>query len=64
MVEVISEATRRTDKKTKLRLYESSDVIEYWLADPVVQTVEVYSRRQENRLVRTARIRGDRYIDP
>ncbi len=32
VVEVISESTRRTDKKTKLRLYESSDVIEYWLA--------------------------------
>jgi Uma2 family endonuclease len=54
VVEVISESTRRTDKKTKLRLYESSDVIEYWLADPVVQTVEIYSRSQENRLVRTA----------
>jgi Uma2 family endonuclease len=54
VVEVISESTRRIDKKTKLRLYESSDVIEYWLADPVVQTVEVYSRSQENRLVRTA----------
>lgn len=54
VVEVISESTRRTDKKIKLRLYESSDVIEYWLADPVVQTIEVYSRSQENRLVRTA----------
>ena len=54
VVEVISESTRRTDKKTKLRLYESSDVIEYWLADPVVQTVEIYSRSQENRLFRTA----------
>jgi Uma2 family endonuclease len=54
VVEVISESTRRTDKKTKLRLYESSDVTEYWLADPVVQAVEIYSRNQENRLVRTA----------
>ena len=54
VVEVISESTRRTDKKIKLHLYESSDVIEYWLADPVVQTVEVYSRSQEGRLVRTA----------
>ncbi len=54
VVEVISESTRRTDKKIKLHLYESSDVIEYWLADPVVQTIEVYTRNQENRLVRTA----------
>ena len=54
VVEVISESTRRTDRKIKLRLYESFDVIEYWLADPVVQTIEVYSRNQENRLVRTA----------
>jgi Uma2 family endonuclease len=54
VVEVISEASRRTDKKTKLRLYERFDVAEYWLADPVVQTVEVYTRNQEHKLVRTA----------
>ena len=54
VVEIISESTRRIDKKIKFRLYERFDVIEYWLADPVVQTIEVYSRNQENRLVRTA----------
>lgn len=44
VVDVISESTRRIDKKIKLRLYESSDVVECRLADPVIQTIEAYGR--------------------
>ncbi len=54
VVEVTSESTRLTDKKTKRFLYECSDVIEYWLADPVVQVIEIYRRNQENKLAKAA----------
>lgn len=54
VVEVISESTRLTDKKVKRLLYEQNEVVEYWIADPQIQTIEVYRRDQENRLVRMA----------
>ncbi len=41
-IEIISETTRRTDKVIKRRLYEKFGVKEYWIIDPVVDTLEVY----------------------
>lgn len=42
VIEIISETTRKTDKVIKHRLYEKFGVKEYWIIDPVVDTVEVY----------------------
>ncbi len=41
-IEIISETTRKTDKVIKRRLYEKFGVKEYWIIDPVVDTLEVY----------------------
>ena len=54
VVEVISESSRRLDKKTKKALYERFDVIEYWLADPELGIVEIYRRNEANKLVKAA----------
>ena len=51
-VEVISEASRRLDKKLKRNLYARYDVLEYWLFDPELREVEIYRRDAENHLVK------------
>jgi len=44
VVEVLSESTRRLDEKVKLGLYERCGIEEYWIVDPVLETVEVRRR--------------------
>lgn len=43
VVEVLSEGTRKHDKKTKFELYERHGVREYWIVDPVDLLVEVFT---------------------
>jgi Uma2 family endonuclease len=42
VVEVLSPSTRWVDEGPKLRLYERSGVLEYWLFDPVRNSVRVF----------------------
>jgi Uma2 family endonuclease len=44
VLEVVSESTRRTDEVRKRKLYESVDVLEYWIVDPELETVKVYRK--------------------
>lgn len=41
-IEILSESTRRTDEITKRHLYERYGVAEYWIVDPVVETVKIF----------------------
>jgi len=50
VVEIISESSRRLDKKLKRNLYAQYDVLEYWLFDPELHLVEVYQRDGANQL--------------
>lgn len=45
VLEVLSPRTRRYDRKTKLDVYAEAGVREYWLADPLARTVEVFVLR-------------------
>ena len=47
VIEIISETTRKMDKVIKRRLYEKFGVKEYWIIDPVVDSLEVYKPTQE-----------------
>ncbi len=47
VIEVLSDSTRKMDEKRKLELYDRFGVREYWLADPVFETVRVYRRTGE-----------------
>jgi Uma2 family endonuclease len=42
LVEILSESSRRTDEVIKRKLYERYGVGEYWIVDPVVETIKVY----------------------
>ena len=42
LVEIVSDTTRRMDEVVKLRLYERFGVREYWVVDPILDTVKVY----------------------
>jgi len=45
VLEVLSPRTRRLDRETKLDIYAEAGVLEYWLADPLARTAEVFVLR-------------------
>jgi Uma2 family endonuclease len=47
LIEILSPSTRTRDEGIKRRLYERMGVREYWLADPLFDTVQVYRRAGE-----------------
>ena len=42
VIEILSESTRKTDETVKRKLYEWAGVLEYWVVDPILETVKVY----------------------
>ncbi|HYM61817.1 MAG TPA: Uma2 family endonuclease [Thermoanaerobaculia bacterium] len=58
VIEIISDSTRRTDEITKRNLYERFGVAEYWVVDPVVDTVKIY-RLTGNRFEVAAEVTGE-----
>ena len=53
LIEILSEGNRRHDEVRKRVLYESFGVQEYWVVDPVLETIKVY-RLEEHQFTRTA----------
>jgi Uma2 family endonuclease len=47
VIEILSDSTRKRDEITKRHLYERHGVAEYWIVDPVLETVKVYRRQGE-----------------
>jgi Uma2 family endonuclease len=47
VIEIGSPGTRKRDETIKRRLYERSDVSEYWFVDPEIDVVRVYRRGAE-----------------
>ncbi|UOF91501.1 Uma2 family endonuclease [Fodinisporobacter ferrooxydans] len=43
LIEILSPSTHRMDKLIKYRLYEQAKVKEYWIIDPVNETVEIHT---------------------
>lgn len=66
VAEIASESSRRMDEIVKRKLYEHFGVREYWVVDPVLETIKVY-RLESDRFVRTAELSleaGDRLTTP
>jgi len=45
VVEILSESTQANDRGVKFRDYEAHGVAEYWIVDPVAETIEQYVLR-------------------
>ena len=53
LIEILSEGNRHHDEVKKRALYESFGVLEYWIVDPVLETINVY-RLEEAQFTRAA----------
>jgi len=51
VVEILSPSTRKVDEDVKRQLYDRMGVREYWLADPLRDTIRVYRRTGEDFLL-------------
>jgi Uma2 family endonuclease len=58
VIEIGSEGTRKRDETIKRRLYERSEVSEYWVVDPEIDVVRVY-RRAADRFGRPVELRAE-----
>lgn len=58
VVEIGSPSTRRRDEGVKLRLYDRFDVIEYWVIDPIAESIRVYRRSRGHLILRDERFRS------
>jgi len=47
VVEILSDNTRKTDEVIKRKLYERFGITEYWIVDPVLDSIKIY-RKTEN----------------
>ena len=61
VVEIISETTRKKDEVTKRKLYDRVGVQEYWVVDPELESVKIFSRAQQGygRAVELSKEAGD-----
>ncbi|HJU05822.1 MAG TPA: Uma2 family endonuclease [Nitrospiraceae bacterium] len=55
VIEILSEGTRKTDEVVKRRLYERYGVAEYWIVDPLLETIKIY-RLTEGGYLRAAEL--------
>ncbi|MFC4768232.1 Uma2 family endonuclease [Effusibacillus consociatus] len=49
IVEVLSPATAKKDKNEKRKLYQQAKVKEYWIVDPLNETVEVFMLKEDGK---------------
>jgi len=59
LVEILSESNRKYDEVTKRALYERTGVGEYWIVDPVRDTVRVFRRNAAGRYEIAANLSRD-----
>jgi Uma2 family endonuclease len=48
-VEVLDDSTRERDEITKRQVYEGVGVAEYWIVDPVLESIKIYRRTDTGR---------------
>lgn len=56
VIEILSPVTRKTDERTKRRLYERGGVREYWVVDPELEVIKIYHRADDGTFPRVAEL--------
>lgn len=56
VIEILSPSTAYYDLKKKYRVYEKSGVKEYWIVDPEMKAVELYSLTEQGKFALTAAV--------
>lgn len=51
VIEILSPSTAYYDMKKKFRMYEKFGVKEYWIVDPEMKSVELYSLAEKNKFL-------------
>lgn len=59
VVEVLSPSTAKYDRQQKYQAYEKHGVHEYWIVDPVHQTIEVWTLNQAGKFERQGAFADD-----
>jgi len=59
VVEVLSPSTAKYDRQQKYQAYEKHGVHEYWIVDPVHQTIEVWTLNQQGKFERQGAFADD-----
>lgn len=59
VVEILSDGTRKRDEITKRHLYSRHGVEEYWIVDPLVETVKVFRPGGDGTLAKVAELSGE-----
>jgi Uma2 family endonuclease len=63
-VEVVSASTAATDRGRKMQMYARYGVSEYWIVDPLAQSIEVYQLSGEAYALVVAAAAGDTVQSP
>lgn len=48
VIEILSPSTARYDIREKFRIYEKYGVKEYWIVDPEISSIEIYTKDREH----------------
>lgn len=48
VIEILSPSTARYDLREKFRIYEKYGVKEYWIVDPEITSIEIYTKEREH----------------
>jgi len=59
VIEILSPGTRKTDEQAKRLLFERGGVREYWIVDPELNLVKVFSRQHDGSFPRIAELSRD-----
>jgi Uma2 family endonuclease len=48
VIEILSPSTARYDLREKFRIYEKHGVQEYWIVDPEINSIEIYTKEKDH----------------